>query len=95
MSGASKRLPSWREAAEARGFGVLCVNDRHGERFTIAPVDRARSAEFAARGVRMGIAMTEAQLRDELANAGLSAVEIVAAIRLSRDWATTWTSGTN
>jgi hypothetical protein len=91
MSDTSRKvLPSWREASEAQGFGILCMNRDEGERFTLAPLDQGRLAEFTARGLRVGVSITEFELRAQLTAAGFSDAETDAAIRLSRDWATTF-----
>jgi hypothetical protein len=39
MSGVfPKALPSWREAAAASGFGILCIKSENGEWFTVSAV---------------------------------------------------------
>jgi hypothetical protein len=89
MSGAlRKSSPSWRKAAEANGFGILCIKGTDGERFSIALLDAGRFSKFAARGLRAGLSMTETELRAQLVQAGFSEPDIEAGIQLSRDWAT-------
>src|SRR5437773_2234740 len=90
-----KSLPSWREAAEANGFGILCIRGEDGERFTIVARDRARLDEFTARGLQVGLPCTEPELRAQLTQAGFSDPDTEAGIQLSRDWATTWIKKSN
>jgi hypothetical protein len=90
MSGApEKPLPSWRNAAEANGFGILCIRGPEGERFTIGPVDSTKVATLQAQGFRIGVLVSEAEVRVQLTQAGFSEPDIEASLQLSRDWATT------
>jgi hypothetical protein len=91
MAALKESLPSWRKAAEAHGFGILCIKNADGERFTIAPVDPGRVAELIAKGVKAGVPLSENDVRSQLAQAGFFDADITKGIALAREWATTWT----
>jgi hypothetical protein len=92
MSGAWKKsLPSWRKAADANGFGILCIRGPEGERFVIGPTDPTKVTALCEKGFRVGVWVPENELRAQLAQAGFSEPDIEASIQLSRDWATTVT----
>ncbi len=92
MSGAfEKSLPSWRQALVGHGFGILCIRDSEGERFTIAAADATKVASLNEQGFRAGALISEVELRAQLTGAGFSEADIEAGIQLARDWATTIT----
>jgi hypothetical protein len=92
MSGVSRKsLPSWREAATAAGFGILCIKSEKGEMFTVSAVDEMRAPILADAGLRPGVMVSEADLLRKLALAQMPETDAHAWIRLSRDWATTIT----
>ena len=92
MSGVFKKaLPSWREAAAASGFGILCIKSEKGEWFTVSAVSVTKAAILANVGLRSGAMVSEAELRKKLAQAAISEADVHAWIRLSREWATTFT----
>jgi hypothetical protein len=92
MSGVSRRsLPSWREAATANGFGVLCVKSEKGEWFTVSMVNETKAAVLANVGLHPGAMVSEADLLKKLGLTQMPEADAHAWIRLSRDWATTFT----
>lgn len=95
MSGVfRKALPSWREAAAVSGFGILCIRSENGEWFTVSAVDVTKVAILANVGLRPGAMVSEAELLKKLAQAAMSEADVHAWIRLSREWATTFTHST-
>jgi hypothetical protein len=86
-----KALPSWREAAAASGFGILCLKSEKGEWFTVSAVNVTKVAILSSVGLRSGAMVSEAELRKKLAQAAISEADVHAWIRLSREWATTFT----
>ena len=84
-------LPSWRRAADANGFGILCIRSTEGERFAIGSTDPMKVADLSEKGFRVGVWVPEEELRGQLAHAGFSEHDIEASIQLARDWATTIT----
>ena len=92
MSGVSRKsLPSWREAATATGFGILCIKSEKGEWFTVSLVNELKVAILADVGLRAGVMVPEAELRKKLALTSMPETDADAWIQLSRDWATTVT----
>lgn len=92
MSGVSRKsLPSWREAATATGFGILCIKREKGEWFTVSAVNEMKLAILADVGLRPGVMVSEAELLKKLAVISLPETDALAWIRLSREWATTVT----
>lgn len=92
MSGLiEKPLPSWRDAAAATGFGVLCIRSEKGEWFTVSAVDLTKVAILANAGLRPGTMVSEAEMLERLAHAAMSTADAHAWIALSREWATTFT----
>jgi hypothetical protein len=92
MSGVSRKsLPSWREAATATGFGILCIKSEKGEWFTVSAVNEMKVAILADVGLRPGLLVSEAELLEKLVLASMPETDAHAWIRLSRDWATTFT----
>lgn len=89
--GSRKPLPSWREAMQAKGFGILCIRGPEGERFAIGAADPAQAATLQRQGFQVGTLVSEAELRAQFAQAGFSESDIEATIQFSRDWATTVT----
>ena len=68
MSGVSGRSsPSWREAATATGFGILCIKDEKGEWFTVSAVHERKRDILADVGLRPGVMVPEAELLQKLA----------------------------
>ena len=93
MSDASKKLsPSWREAATAQGFGVLCVLLPEGERFTFILTDATKVREQGFRAIET--LLSESELRAQLTQVGFSDAGIEAGIQVARAWATTMTRKT-
>lgn len=91
MSGVSGRSsPSWREAATATGFGILCIKDEKGEWFTVSAVHERKRDILADVGLRPGVMVPEAELLQKLALTMLE-TEVHEWIQLSREWATTVT----
>ena len=88
-------LPSLSKAATANGFGVLCIRNADGERFTIVQMNAAGLAALGARGIRLGGPLTEAELREQLEAAGFPDDKIDAGILIARQWATTITVRTH
>jgi predicted RNA-binding protein (virulence factor B family) len=86
-----KSAPSWREAATATGFGILCLKSEKGEWFTISMVNEVKIGILADVGLRPGVMVSEAELLEKLALAALPETGARAWIQLSRDWATTFT----
>ena len=85
MSGLLTRsLASWR--AE-HGFGILDIISPRGEYFLVETRASTDPADL-----RSWTWMSEPQLRQHLAERGLTESEADDAIQLSREWATTWTS---
>ena len=92
MSGVSRKsLPSWREAATATGFGILCINSEKGEWFTVSAVNEMKVAILADAGLRPGVMVSEAELLKKLALISMPETDADVWIQLSRDWATTFT----
>jgi len=92
MSGVSRKpSPSWREAATATGFGILCIKSEKGEWFTVSLVNEMKVAILADVGLRPGVMVSEAELLKKLALTSMPKTDADAWIRLSRDWATTLT----
>ena len=92
MSGVSRKSsPSWREAATATGFGILCIKSEKGESFTVSSVNEMKVAILSDVGLRPGVMVSEAELLKKLALISLPETDALAWIRLSRDWATTFT----
>lgn len=89
MSGASRKtLASWREA---HGFGILCIVSPEGEHFLVGPDESQAAAGSDQHGAASWTGLSDAQLRQYLAEKGLSGPETEDAIQLSREWATTVT----
>ena len=92
MSGVSRKSsPSWREAATATGFGILCIKNEKGEWFTVSAVSEMKGAVLADIGLRPGVMVSEAELLKKLALTSMPETDAHEWIRLSRDWATTFT----
>jgi hypothetical protein len=92
MSGEStKSLPSWREAAAATGFGILCLKSEMGECFTVSAVNEMKVAILANVGLGPGVMVSEAELLRKLVLTPMPEADAHAWIRLSREWATTFT----
>lgn len=92
MSGVSRKSsPSWREAATATGFGILCIKSEKGECFTVSAVNAMKTAILADVGLRPGVMVSEAELLKKLAFTSMPETDAQAWIRLSRAWATTFT----
>lgn len=92
MSGVSKKsLPSWREAATATGFGVLCIKSEKGEWFTVSAVNEMKAPILASVGLRPGVMVSEVDLLTKLVLTQMHETDAHEWIRLSRDWATTFT----
>lgn len=84
MSGVlTKSLASWREA---HGFGILDIISPRGEYFLVEAHAMTDPADFGA-----WAEMSEPQLREYLAERGLSDSDADEAIQLFREWATTIT----
>lgn len=84
----SKKLsPSWRQAADAQGFGVLCVRLPEGERFTFILTDATKVREHGFRAIET--LLSESELRAQLTLVGFSDADIEAGIQVARTWATT------
>ena len=89
MSGVSKKsLPSWREAATATGFGVLCINSEKREWFTVSLVSEVKAPILADAGLRPGVMVSEAEMLKKLAITQMPEVDAHEWIRLSREWVT-------
>ena len=86
-----KSLPSWREAATANGFGVLCIKSEKGEWFTVSMVNETKASILANVGLRPGVMVSEADLLKKLALTQMPKTDAHGWIQLSRDWATTFT----
>lgn len=92
MSGVSRKSsPSWREAATATGFGILCIKSEKGEWFTVSAVNEMKAAILADVGLRPAVMVSETELLKKLALISMPETDADAWIRLSRDWATTFT----
>ena len=92
MSGVSRKSsPSWREAATATGFGILCIKSEKGEWFTVSAVNEKKAATLADVGLRPFVMVSETELLEKLALTSMPEADAFAWIRLSRDWATTFT----
>src|SRR5688500_2258337 len=87
MTGISQRsLASWREA---HGFGILTISGPTGDHFL---VEANVAADPSGPAFGSWVDMSEAQLRQYLAERGFSIADTDDAIQLSRQWATTITS---
>ena len=92
MSGVSRKSsPSWREAATATGFGILCIKSEQGEWFTVSMVNETKGPILADVGLHPGVMVPEADLLKKLALTPMPETDAHAWIRLSRDWFTTFT----
>jgi hypothetical protein len=92
MSGVSRKSsPSWREAATANGFGVLCIKSEKGEWFTVSLVNEIKAPILADAGLYPCVMVSEADLLKKLALTQMPEADAHTWIRLSRDWATTIT----
>lgn len=91
MSGVlRKSLPSWREAAAATGFGILCLRDEDGEWFTVSAVNETKVGILAEVGLHPGVMVSEIELLKKLTQAAMSEADANAWIGLSQKWATTF-----
>lgn len=87
MSGALKKsLASWRDA---HGFAILCILSPRGERFVVVP--STPDTPLALQGEPPWLGMSELELRDSLAERGLSSGDVDEAVQMAREWATTIT----
>lgn len=83
-------LPSWREAAEVNGFGILCIRSEKGESFTVSAVNGTKAAILADVGL-LGAMVSEAELLEKLAQVAMSEADVHKWLLLSRAWSTTFT----
>ena len=83
-------LPSWRDAAAADGFGVLCIRCETGEWFTVSSVKETKAAIFANAGLYPCAMVSEPVLIEKLAHAAVSESEALAWVQLAKQWATTF-----
>ena len=84
---AKKLSPSWRQAADLQGFGVLCVRLPEGERFTFILTDATKVNELGFRAIET--LLSETELRAQLTQAAFSDADVEAGIQVARTWATT------
>jgi hypothetical protein len=91
MSGVlRKSLPSWREAAAATGFGILCLRNEDGEWFTVSAVNETKVGILADVGLHPGVMVSEIELLKKLTQAAMSEADANAWIGLAQKWATTF-----
>lgn len=83
-------LPSWRDAAAAHGFGVLCIRCETGEWFTVSSVKETKTAIFGNAGLYPFALVSEPVLIEKLAHAGVSESEALSWVHLAKQWATTF-----
>ena len=86
MGDRKRALASWMAFSAHYGFGLLNIDGSAPERFVIAPVAASMAPELRRRGLRVGEFLTEAEVRRQLGQSGLSDAEVEAALRLARIW---------